>query len=198
MRVLAVAVAIGALLLASCATSDLAQGIKSHERNDYPTAVNAFRRAAANGNAEAQRRLAFMYYHGEGVAQDNKQAVTLFEQAAEAGDAESASNLARMYEFGMGVGQDDSRAAEWYRKAAELGEPSSQYRLSAMYYQAQGVTRDCAEAAKWWTLAMAHGGEWTERIRASVKSVESKLTEEEITEGKRRAAEWLKDHQARK
>jgi len=148
--------------------------------------------AAADGNAEAQRRLGFRYYHGEGVKQDNAQAAALFEKAAAAGDVESASNLARMYEFGMGVTQDDNRAAEWYRRAAELGEPSSQFRLSVMYYQGQGVARDRVEAAKWWNVAMAHGGEWLERVRASIESAEGKLTPEEISEGKGRAAAWLK------
>jgi hypothetical protein len=54
--------------------------------------------AAADGNAEAQRRLGFRYYHGDGVAQNNAKATVLFEKAAAAGDTESASNLAMMYE----------------------------------------------------------------------------------------------------
>ena len=182
---------IGALLLTSCAYGDLQEGIQSHERNDYAAAASAFGRASANGNAEALRRLALMYYHGEGVTQDNAQAVALFEKAAAGGDAESASNLARMYEFGMGVVQDDGQAAKWYLRAAELGEQSSQFRLSAMYYQGQGVAKDRVEAAKWWTIAMAPGGEGAERIRVSVESAQAKLTPAEIAEGQRRAAQWL-------
>lgn len=197
MNFIATLVTVGAVLLTSCAYGDLQEGIKAHERNDYAAAASAFQRASANGNAEALRRLALMYYHGEGVAQDNSQAVALFERAADGGDAESASDLARMHEFGMGVVQDDGRAARWFLRAAELGEQSSQFRLSVMYYQGQGVTKDRVEAAKWWTIAMAPGGEAAEKIRASVESAQAKLTPAEIADGQRRAAHWLSARQAK-
>ncbi len=137
------------------------------------------------------RRLGFMYYHGEGVRQDDKRAVELFEKAAEAGDVESTFNLGKMYEYGMSVAQDDARAAGWYRRAAELGDPAAQYNASIMYYKGQGVPLDRIEAAKWWTLAMMSSGEFAARIRPSVESAEGKLSAEEIAEGKRRAAEWV-------
>jgi TPR repeat protein len=183
-----------ALFLVPSFAGDLEEGIKSQERKQYAQAVRAFQKAAANGNVEAQRRLGFLYYHGEGVAQDNDRAVALFEKAAMNGDIQSASNLAKMYEFGMGVAQDDARSALWSRRAAESGDPNSQFELSVKYYKGQGVARDVVEAAKWWTLAMTHDREWAERIRPTVESAESKLTADEIAEGKRRAAEWLKAH----
>jgi len=187
-----------ALTVFPCLAGDLEDGIKFHQRHDYAKAVSAFQKAAAKGNVEAQRRLGFLYYHGEGVAQDNKRAVALFEKAAEAGDVQSAFNLAKMYEYGMGVAQDDRRAANWYQKGAELGDPDSQFNFSVMYYKGQGVARDRAEAAKWWTLAMRRGDEFAERIRPEITSAERKLTAEEITEGQRRAAEWIKTRDARK
>jgi TPR repeat protein len=190
--------AFGALFLVPSAAGDLEEGVEFHVRKDYAKAVTAFERAAARGSVDAQRQLGFMYYHGEGVAQDNERAVALFQTSAEAGDIQSASNLGMMYEFGMGVGQDDSQAASWYRKAAELGDPSSQFRVSIMYYQGQGVARDRVEAAKWWTVAMSQGREWAERFRPSITSAEAKLTPEENAEGKRRAAEWLKAHESKK
>jgi TPR repeat protein len=182
----------------TCLASDLEDGVRAHERKDYAKAASAFEKAAAKGSGEAQRRLGFMYYHGEGVAQDNKRAVALFEGAVQAGDVESASNLARMYEFGMGVELDEIRATTWYRKAAEMGEPAAQFSTSVMYYKGQGVARDRVEAAMWWTLAMGHGGAFAESIRIGVESAEAKLTPEEIAEGRRRAAEWTKAHDAKK
>ena len=186
--------AVGALavsFLVPCFAGDLEDGIGFHEHKSYAKAAAAFRKAAMRGNAEAQRRLGFMYYHGEGVAQDNGRAVALFEQSAAAGDIISASNLAKMYEFGMGVAQDDARAASWYEKAANMGDPMSQFNASIMYYKGQGVPRDRAEAAKWWTLAMMKGGPFAETVRRSVESAEAKLTPEEIAEGKRRADAWV-------
>ena len=198
MRISSAIGALSALFLVPCFAGDLEDGIKFHEHKDYAKAATAFQRAAAGGNAEAQRRLGFMYYHGEGVAQDNKRTVILFEQSAAAGDILSASNLAKMYEFGMGVEQDDARAAAWYQKAANMGDPQSQFSASIMYYKGQGVPRDRAEAAKWWTLAMMQGGRFAETVRRSVESAEAKLTPEEIAEGKRRAEEWIKLREAGK
>lgn len=185
---------VSALFAVSCFAGDLEKGNSLHARRDYAGAMAAFGKSAASGNAEAQRRLGFMYYHGEGVAQDNKRAVTLFESAAKAGDAESALNLGTMYEHGMSVAQSDALAAAWYVAAAELGEPNSQFAASVMYYKGQGVARDRVEAAKWWTVAMSQGPVWERRIRPMVESAEAKLTADENAEGKRRAAEWLSAH----
>ncbi len=191
-------VAFAAQFLMPCLAGDLEEGVKFQQRKDYAKAVVAFERAAAHGSVDAQRQLGFMYYHGEGVTQDNQRATSLFERAAEAGDIQSASNLGMMYEFGMGVRQDDSRAASWYQRAAELGDPGSQFRISVMYYQGQGVPRDRVEAAKWWTIAMSQGPEWAEKFRPSVASAEAKLTPEENAEGKSRAAEWLNARKSKK
>ena len=115
------------LLAAPCFAGDLEDGVRLYDQKRYAPSITAFEKAAVGGNAEAQRRLGFMYYHGEGVAQNNQRAVTLFETSASAGDILSASNLGMMYENGMGVDQDDARAASWYRKAAELGDSRSQF-----------------------------------------------------------------------
>ena len=184
--------------LAPAFAGDLEDGIKFHDRKSYSKAAAAFQRAGAQGSAEAQRRLGFMYYHGEGAAQDNKRAVALFETAASAGDFQSAHNLGTMYEYGIGVDQDDVRAASWYLVAAELGEPNSQFAASVMYYKGQGVLKDRVEAAKWWTVAMSKGPEWDMRFRPSVVSAEAKLTVEENAEGRRRATEWLRARETRK
>lgn len=189
-------IAFCALYLSSAQAGDLEDGIKLHERNAYAKAAAAFERASAKGNVDAQRRLGFMYYHGEGVAQDNPRAISLFEKAARGGDAESAHNLGTMYEYGMSVAQDEGRAAEWFRRAADLGEPYAQFRLSVMYYKGEGVARDRVEAAKWWTVAMSNGQEWERRFRPQIESAEAKLSAEENAEGKRKATEWLKAREA--
>ena len=152
--------------------------------------------AIASDSAEAQRRLGFKYYHGEGVAQDNQRAVTLFEKAASAGDVQSASNLGMMYEFGMGVTQDNAQAAAWYRKAAEMGDSDAQFRASVMYYKGQGVPEDRIEAVKWWTLATMENGHFSNARRPQIQSAESKMTPADVAEGKRRAAEWSKAREA--
>ena len=139
-----------------------------------------------------------MYYHGEGVTQDNKKAVNLFEMAALAGDRESAANLAKMYEFGMAVELDLARAVKLYLKATEMSDRFSQFSASVMYYKGEGVPRDRVEAAKWWTIAQMDGGRWAENVRVMVESAEAKLTPEEMAEAKRRATAWRLEHGAQK
>lgn len=190
--------ALSTALAAPCLAGDLEVGIKLHDQKRYVQAASAFQRASLAGDIEAQRRLGFMYYHGEGVKQDNTRAVSLFEAAAGAGDIPSASNLGMMYEHGMGVGQNDARALSWYQKAAELGDPRAQFTTSVMYYKGQGVPQDRIEAAKWWTLAMTRGGAVAEMVRRSVESAQSKLTPEENAEGERRAKEWLTANRGKK
>jgi TPR repeat protein len=138
-----------------------------------------------------------MYYHGDGIPQDNKRAVTLFEQAANGGDVQSAANLGMMYEHGMGVDQDDVGAALWYRKAAELGDPHAQLNTSITFYQGKGVAKDRIEAAKWWTIAMSNGQDWEARFRPTIESAEAKLTAEEIEQGRRQAFEWIAAHKVK-
>lgn len=192
MRTATLAILLASLALPCIALTELEDGIRLQERKDYGKAAIAFQKAALKGSDEARRHLALLYYHGQGVAQDNAKAVALFEMAAEGGNIESASDLGMMYEFGMGVALDESRAVKWYSRAAELGDPVSQYRTSEMYYKGRGVARDRIEAAKWWTLAMARGGDFARSIRPGVESAESKLTTEELAEGRRRAADWAK------
>jgi TPR repeat protein len=58
--------------------------------------INGVRKAAEQGNAEAQFNLGFMYAHGQGVPQDYAEAVRWYSKAAEQGDAESQCNLGVM------------------------------------------------------------------------------------------------------
>jgi TPR repeat protein len=169
----------------------LEDGIKAHERGDYTKALREFKAAGAQGNAEAQRRLGFMYYHGEGVTTDDARALSLFEKAADAGDVESMSNLAKMYEYGMSVAPDIARAAEWYRKAADRGDVGSQMDLGILYYMGRGASLDRVEAVKWWMLVLKKGGAFAAALRPQIESAEGKLTPEELAEARRRAAEWI-------
>ena len=54
-------------------------------------------KSAEQGDAEAQYRLGWMYYKGEGVAQSFETARKWHEQAATQGNAEAQYNLGLMY-----------------------------------------------------------------------------------------------------
>ena len=80
-----------------------------------------YKKAADQGDAEAQFNLGVMYSLGEGVPKDYKQAVYWYRKAADQGHADAQSNLGFMYHEGRGVPKDDTQAVYWLRKAADQG-----------------------------------------------------------------------------
>ncbi len=93
---------------------------------DYAQAMIWFRKAADQGEADAQFNLGVMYENGQGVAQDYAQAVAWYRKAADQGEASAQFNLGEMYRNGRGVPQDDAQAVAWYRKAADQGNAGAQ------------------------------------------------------------------------
>lgn len=165
-------------------------GLRFLDRKSYEEAATAFRAAAAQGNAAAERQLGFMYYRGRGVAQSNPQAVSWFEKAATHGDVESQVNLGQMYENGLSVAQDDVKSAHWFRLAAEQSDRRAQLRLGEISYMGAGVTRDRAEAVKWWHLATEPEDELSKQMRQMIQSTIVKIPAEVLEDGLRRAGEW--------
>ena len=141
-------------------------GNKNYKKKNYSEAERWYRKAAVQGDAEAQNNLGAMYYLGLAVSQDYSEAVKWCQKAAEQGNASAQNNLGMMYEKGRGVPQDDSEAVKWYRKAAEQGNASAQYNLGWMYEKGKGVPQDDSEAVKWYRKAAAQGdSDAQERLR---------------------------------
>jgi len=120
-------------------------------------AVNLFRKATAQGNADAQNNLGVAYFNGQGVAKDEAKAVKWFRKAADQGDANAQNNLGVAYANGQGVAKDYAEAVKWYRKAADQGDANPQNNLGAAYANGQGVAKDYAEAVKWFRKAADQG-----------------------------------------
>jgi TPR repeat protein len=64
--------------------------------DDDRAVFKAAKKAAKQGNVEAQSFLGLMYSEGLGVAQDYKQAVYWYQKAADQGYAEAQNNLRRL------------------------------------------------------------------------------------------------------
>lgn len=101
--------------------NDILSAVSAYERGDYEIAYREFTRLALNDIPEAQYNLAFMYFGGDGVKQDDTKAAFWFEQAAKSGHAQAQDTLAYMYLNGRGLQSDRVRAYVWYRLAAENG-----------------------------------------------------------------------------
>ena len=92
--------------------------------------VRTARKAAKAGDAEAQYRLAYCYYHGKGVEKQSREKATYwFRKAATQGHVGAQFFMGFCYEKGQGVVQSDSKAASWYVKATAQGDEDAQHRL---------------------------------------------------------------------
>ena len=127
------------------------------ESGDY-TGVEALRRAANLGYAQAQFYLAKLYEGGTaGIKKDVAEARRWTERAAQGGDPKAMHNLALYYFEGAGGAKSVTTAADWFKRAAEQGLEDSQYNLARLYEQGYGVAQNPAEAYKWYLVASAGG-----------------------------------------
>ena len=133
------------------------KGKAYYDNKQYKEAYDFLKKAAEQGNADAQNNLGVMYQYGEGVSQDKAEAVRWYRKAAEQGYAAAQNNLGVMYDNGEGVSQDKAEAVRWYRKAAEQGNAAAQNNLGRMYKYGEGVAQDKAEAVRWFRKAAEQG-----------------------------------------
>jgi anti-anti-sigma factor len=119
--------------------------------------ADAYREAAAHGDAQAQFQLARCYETGHGVEQDFAAARQWYEKSARQGSANGQFALATCYAYGIQVDQNYDAAIKWYRKAAEQGHADAEYAMGMNYAYGVGVKADLAQAEKWYHKAAAQG-----------------------------------------
>ena len=149
---------------------------------------------ADSGDAVAQFGLGFKYANCDGEAQDYVQAAQWYLKAADQSHSLAQFNLAVMYAKGQGVPKDDTKALVWFQKAARLGDAGAQFHLGMREHRAinAGLAKDAIEsrieAYKWYHLAAAQGYHGS---ASACESVNLSMTEEQVADGNRRAADFL-------
>jgi len=129
---------------------------KSNEMSPDPPDrddLDAVRKAAEHGDAEAQYELGVFFFKAKNI----EQAVFWWQKAAEHGDAEAQYNLGVLYYTGDGTEKDLVQAAFWWRKAAEQGKAEAQNNLGACYHTGTGVAQDLERAIFWYRKAAEQG-----------------------------------------
>lgn len=132
-------------------------GLNAYNTQNYTEAVKWYRKAAEQGNADAQNNLGFCYSKGYGITQSRAEAIKWYRKAAEQGNAAAQNNLGDCYYYGRSVAQDYIEAVRWYRMAAEQGDAVAQNNLGFCYSKGYGITQGRAEAAKWYRKAAKQG-----------------------------------------
>ena len=180
------------LLSASFAMADESSTNKPAETSH---AVKALKIKAEQGDADAEFSLGGCYYEGIGVTQDKAEAVRWYEKAAEHGIVEAQFMVGLNYWLGMDVKMDEAKGAKWFQKAAEEGEPGAIFYLGGAYYLGKGVKQDYVQSYKWILVFKESGHGLIPKDMSDaeykIKELESKLTKEQIAEGKRLAKEKI-------
>jgi hypothetical protein len=153
------------MLLKSGATSPVTPTNAAHVKTSPPSLLEAtsleeflrFKKAAEQGDAQAQFNLGVCYANGRGVAKDEKEAAKWFQKAAEQGQTKAQLYLGVYYTKGQGVAKDEKEAVKWIQKAAEQGHAEAQFYLGCCYAKGEGVARDQKEAVKWYRKAAEQG-----------------------------------------
>lgn len=143
-------------------------------------------RAAEQGRAGARYNLGLMYDNGTGVAENPAEALRLYRLAAEQGLADAQNALGKMYEMGRGIGQDVAEARKWYRRAAWQGYIFAQSNLGFQIYAGAKSPDDHIEAYAWISLAAGQGNAIA---RAHLAELTEKMSQDQISSGKRLAGE---------
>ena len=159
-------------------------------RGVLPDEVKAlvwFRRAAEQGDANAQYNLGVAYETGRGVTQDAAEAVRWFRTAAERGSASAQFALGDLYTRGAGVAQDNVTAYMWLSLAASQEAPLAKQRRTAT-----GVFDRVTE----WVMRRVSRRPTYELTSANTVRDElaDRMTSTQITEAQRLAREWEVAH----
>jgi uncharacterized protein len=136
--------------------------------------VKFFRRSAEEGNVAHQYMLGGLYFDG----------------------VQGSDGLPGSPKGGVqgSVPQDYAEAMKWYRLAAEQGHTKAQFTLALMHLHGQGVPVNYPEAYKWFLLVTAQGS----KPSADPSDLIAKyLTDEQISEARRLAADLWEDYQSR-
>jgi TPR repeat protein len=148
------------------------------------------RRAAEQGNAEAQFWLGAFYEQGRIGTTDYREAFRWFRKAAEQGHQDAQFCLGQMYEDGEFVSQNCALAAKWYRKAAEHvpnlgGAGEGRNNLGNLYLSGLGVPKNYVLAYMWFALAS---------VDTDLKEAASHMTPAQVAQAQRMAQDWVRQH----
>jgi len=86
---------------------------------DHKKAAKLFRKAAENGNSNAQFALGCLYQNGQGVEINYREAVKWYLKAAQAGNAYGQFLMGLSLKDGSGVPKDPTESFKWIHLAAE-------------------------------------------------------------------------------
>ncbi|TNF49794.1 sel1 repeat family protein [bacterium] len=132
-----------------CQAANVSDGHVAFARKDYAEAMEILKPFAEQGDTQAQVKVGFMYFYGEGVDQDYRKASFWLSHAAEKENPIALTMLAKMYNYGWGVEEDPARAFTLCKRAAKNGYADAQAHLGILYAEGLGVGKSNSAAVDW-------------------------------------------------
>jgi hypothetical protein len=142
---------------------------------DIKEAVFWYKKAAQQGDRDAQINLAYIYKNVASV-KDEAAAHKIFLKLATSGEVYAQKTVAYSYMQGEGVAQDYAQAMHWFLKAYEQGDAYSCGAIGWMYASGNGVTKDLEEALKWFEKGAQRNDSYSKKELARAKANLDKST----------------------
>jgi uncharacterized protein len=179
---------------------------------DEQTAFHWYRKAAEQGNREAQNKVGEMYRLGYGVLQDKSEAVHWWLKSARQGNPDAMCNLGGAYYNGDGVDVDESLSYAWFLLAEEAGcdraedavqRAQSQFkgwpgspfeRIAEMYDKGEDLPPNPTEAGLWW-LKAAEAGDSDAQLVIALRSFNGQGVPQDAERGRYWCNELVKKRQ---
>src|SRR5260370_153551 len=123
--------------------------LRNYSSSDYKKVISLARASAAQGNADGEFLLGYLFEHGQGVSKDYAKAAENYRGAALKGHSNAANNLASLYQQDHAVPKNFGLAFDWYLASAQHGNPVGQANLASLYFTGVGTPRDYVLPATW-------------------------------------------------
>jgi uncharacterized protein len=178
--------AVLALQMACVLAGDLEDGKEAFKNDNYSVAIQKYKLAAANGNAEAQYELGWIFHSGTGVTQNRAEAVRWYKLAASQGNGDALYILSVMYKTGVEdvIQIDSNESLRLVKMAAAKGNRFAQKELAIRYSDGSGVVQDFIRVHMWSNVAASRGDKFAAELRGQI---ESKMTRPQIAEAQKMA-----------
>lgn len=108
----------------------IAVGQADFEAKDYEGTMRNWRKAADQGNANAQTRVGYLYGNGLGVKKSYTTAMEWYRKAADQGFDVAENNIGWLHMKGLGVKKDLPKARYWFKLAAKHGNKEAPTHLA--------------------------------------------------------------------
>lgn len=168
-------------------------------------AAKWFLKAAEQGHLDSCYSISRMYDMGVGVIKSGVEAEKWLRKAVQKSPKKDGSPEYAMASFYSedrpDLPKNEKEAAIWYRKAAVITATdapwvdSSRQALAAYYSNPKSAEYNLTTAYAWWILAALSGNEYSAKMR---DSVESRLDQSKIQDGRALAGQILQEIEAKK